>query len=115
MDLTTSDDASNLSICDSEPEVINDAMSPYKEIETSFSSQNAKTSAAAATLDATVERNSMEKVIDYALQFLLRVFEIQLPSEEVTKVENVKALVRYICWTKNPSHRAGLILNRISK
>jgi len=61
------------------------------------------------------EREARCKVIDFALQFLLRVFEIQLPSEEVTKAENVKALVRYICWTKQPSHRAGLILNRISK
>ena len=54
-------------------------------------------------------------VIDFALQFLLRVFEIQLPSEELTKADNVKALVRYICWTKGPSYRAGLILNRIAK
>jgi len=62
-----------------------------------------------------LSRDSYGRMIDSALQFFLRVFEIQLPSEELTSAENVKAIVRYICWTKNPSHRAGLILIRISK
>ena len=55
------------------------------------------------------------KIIDCALQFLLRVFEIQLPADEMAKADNVKAIVRYICWTESPSSRAGNILVRISK
>jgi len=90
-----------------------------KQIENSFSKKtNNSNSIDAGDVTATNsggDRDVRERVIDFALQFLLRVFEIQLPSEEVTKAENVKALVRYICWTKRPNHRAGLILNRISK
>ena len=58
------------------------------------------------------------KKIDWVLHVLLKLCETPPLSDSLTDVNVVKAVVRYLCWTKYDvvtHRRAGLILSRISK
>lgn len=49
------------------------------------------------------------------LQLLSRLTQFEVPHENLSSLKTIKALVKYLCYTENPSTRAERIILRLSK
>ncbi len=56
-----------------------------------------------------------ESQMSIILQVLSRLAQSEVPHEHLCSLSTAQALIRYLCWTKNPSTRAGRVLIKLSK